>query len=378
MRLNDSYIQQQQLFTLVNPERPTCCEAVSRDKGKDTIGDNEGSASECLSMETPWNVDTICNQATGQPQCQVPSFHQTPNTHAPTTTASSGNVTKRGIHEETSCTSTVEDTEMEEFYASLDTADSLAVSPFCDTKVFPELAKTRPSEETRKALQTLQHFFSEEFSISLHHGHQGTMKTALDHLSKLSAYDGVPEEIMSLILQVSREFSCWSRNYNEARNKIKLTNAKIVKVDELEERLGVNKKNFDQLIFAEKELLYQLAYLEERKMELEDQINDIKDSIFESLSAKDLVGKRKREIFDTAKTLKAQRDELRRQLPYLGDERENATQIREKIRAEWYELGEQFNKSMNEFLGLCRVRCIWVLPNTTPTPRTIVIGSKET
>ena len=57
--------------------------------------------------------------------------------------------------------------------------------------------------------------------------------------------------------------------------------------------------------------------------------------------------KRKREVFEEAKILKVQRDELREQVPHLRNELEVAKKNQAHIRAEWSKLGEKFNKSLN-------------------------------
>ena len=58
----------------------------------------------------------------------------------------------------------------------------------------------------------------------------------------------------------------------------------------------------------ENELCSELAYLEQRKKELEEQINAVKSNISASQAARNMASQRKREIFGEAKILKAQRD----------------------------------------------------------------------
>ncbi|KAI4347380.1 hypothetical protein L6164_008196 [Bauhinia variegata] len=116
-------------------------------------------------------------------------------------------------------------------------------------------------------------------------------------------------------------------------------------IDKLEEGLGANKNQFKEVVSLEDELSNQLAYLEERKKELEEQIVTIKTNISVFPSAKNSAAKRKREIFEEGKMLKAQRVELKEQAMNLGDEWESAKKIQADIRAEWSKLGEKFNKS---------------------------------
>ncbi|CAK8532334.1 unnamed protein product [Lathyrus sativus] len=250
-----------------------------------------------------------------------------------------------------------DDVEMKAFYASLDVESSFK-SPSQDTTVITESSNTTmPSEETSKALKTLQDLLSKDFSVLLQTKQCGAMKSTLEYLSKMSSVNGISAEMKLLILEVSREFTRWSCDYNNASKKIESASSNITKADKLEESLEANKNEFKEVLSLENELCNQLATLEQRKKELEDQINAIKGNISVFQSAKFKAMKRKREVFEEAKTLKVQRDELREQVPQLKDEREMAKKVQENIQVEWLKLGEKFNKSLNgvnsEYIQVC-------------------------
>lgn len=241
---------------------------------------------------------------------------------------------------------TLDDGEMRAFYASLD-AETSDVSPAQDTRVGTELPKTAPCEKTEKAFKTLQDFLSKDFSVLLQPGQCSTMKSTIEYLSNLSEDDGISVEMRLLILEVSREFTRWNLDYNDAGRKIESASTNLLKADKLEEGLEANKNQFKEVTSLENELSNQLANLEEKKMELEEQINAIKANICVFQSAKNTASKRKREIFEEAKSLKAQRDELKEQAPHLRDEWEFAKKTQANIRAEWSKLGEKFSRSLD-------------------------------
>jgi hypothetical protein len=240
----------------------------------------------------------------------------------------------------------LDDVEMKAFYASLDVKTSFKSSSQ-DTTDIAESSNNIPCEEFSNALKTLQDLLSKDFSVLLQTGHCGTMKSTIEYLSKMSATNGISAELRLLISEVSREFTRWSCDYSDASKKIESASSNIIKADKLEESLEGNKKEFNDVLSLENDLYNQLATLDQRKKELEEQINAIKANISVFHSAKVTATKRKREVFEEAKTLKAERDELREQVPHLKEEREVAKKIQENIQAEWLKLGEKINKSLN-------------------------------
>ncbi|KAK7314799.1 hypothetical protein VNO77_33327 [Canavalia gladiata] len=345
---------------IICPKRPKPMDIITQDS----------MASVCLrgpssAKESGLNTVLMVRPLKVEPESQVPSFSHTPNVRATTAIATIENPSPiQELHAKTSSSLllssiespknqgelTLDDVEMKAFYASLD-AETSVMSPSRDTAVITELSNTTPCEETKKALKTLQDLLSKDFSDLLHTGQSCTIKSAIEYLSKLSADDGLSAELKLLILEVSREFTRWSCDYNDATRKIESASSNILKADKLEESLEANKNEFKEVLSLENELNNQLSCLEQRKKELEEQINAIKANISVFRSAKTTSTKRKREVFEEAKTLKAQRDELREQVPHLRDEWEGAKKLQANIRAEWSKLGEKFNKSLNVMNG---------------------------
>ncbi|CAJ2638731.1 unnamed protein product [Trifolium pratense] len=235
-----------------------------------------------------------------------------------------------------------DDEDMEAFYAILD-AETSVLSLTNDKKVVSESSKrVIPSEETKKALKTLQDFLTKDFSVLLRPNEYNIMESTLDYLTHLPSEDGISVEIRSLVKEVSRQFTCWSYDYTHEGEKIEVTKAKLLKSDELEEGLEANKTLFREVKHLENELCNELEYLEERKKMLEEQINAVRANISASQVAKNIASHTKREIFENAKILKVQRDELREQVHCLRDEHELAKKIQANIRDEWSKLGEKF------------------------------------
>ncbi|TKY44956.1 nuclear mitotic apparatus protein 1 [Spatholobus suberectus] len=342
---------------IICPKRPKPLDIITQDS----------MASVCLrgpssAKESGLNTVLMVRPLKVEPESQVPSYSQTSIIRAPTVVASIENAPSpiQELHPKPSSSLllpsiespknqgelTLDDVEMKAFYASLD-AETSVMSPSQATTVITELSNTTPCEETKKALKTLQDLLSKDFSDLLHAGQSGTIKSAIEYLSKLSADDGISAEMRLLILEVSREFTRWSCDYNDASRKIESASTNILKADKLEESLEANKNEFKEVLSLENELSNQLSCLEKRKKELEEQINAIKANISVFQSAKIASTKRKREVFEEAKTLKAQRDELREQVPHLRDELEVAKKNQAHVRAEWSKLGEKFIKSLN-------------------------------
>ena len=292
----------------------------------------------CFLVASGSNILVSDHTLKAQPQTQVTSFIQRPQNNnsstmvLPTTVDFFANQTRL----------TIDDGDMEAFYAVLDDEISV-VSLTNDSIVVSELANKRPSEETKKALKTLQDYVTKDFSALLGPNEYSTMKDTLEYLTNLPAEDAISVEIRSLIIQVSRQFTHWSKDYTCENKKIESTTAKLLKADELEKGLEANKTHFKEVVCMENDLCNELVYLEERKRELEEQINAVKANIYASEAAKNMATERKREIFGEAKILKAQRDELREQVPHLRDEQELAKKIQSNIRDEWSKLGEKFS-----------------------------------
>ena len=95
---------------------------------------------------------------------------------------------------------------------------------------------------------------TKDFSVLLGPSEYSTMKDTLDYLTNLPAEDGISVEIRSLVIQVSRQFTHWSKDYTYESKKLESTTAKLLKADELEEGLEANKTHFKEVMCLENEL----------------------------------------------------------------------------------------------------------------------------
>ncbi|XP_027358981.1 uncharacterized protein LOC113867733 [Abrus precatorius] len=345
---------------IICPKRPKPMDIVTRDSMASVYFRGPSRV-----KESGLNTALMVRPLKVEPESQVTIFSPSPNMRASTAIASieSAPSPVEELHPKPSSSIllssiespknqggelTLDDVEMKAFYASLD-AETSVMSPSQDTPVITELSSnTTPCEETKKALKTLEDLLSKDFSVLLQSGQSCTIKSTIEYLSKLSADDGISAEMRLLILEVSREFTRRSCDYNDASRKIESASTNISRADKLEESLEANKNEFKEVSSLENELSNQLSCLEQRKKELEEQINAIKANISVFQSAKIASTKRKREVFEEAKTLKAQRDDLREQVPHLRVDWEAAKKIQANIRVEWSKLGEKFNKILNE------------------------------
>ncbi|XP_019436813.1 PREDICTED: uncharacterized protein LOC109343119 [Lupinus angustifolius] len=241
----------------------------------------------------------------------------------------------------------LKDDNMEAFYAALH-AETLALSSLTssDTEADSTLAYPRINEETKKALEILKQFLSKQFCQLLDQGSYTSMKTTLEYLCTLSADDDsdVSLALKSLIQQFSTEVTQWSYDYLDANMKLESSTTFLVKLETLEEGLITNKNQFSEVVSIENELCSKLVYLEERKKELEEQINGVKANISISALARDNVLRKKRETYEEAMMMKIQRDELRKQRPRLRAEQESAKATKGNIEDEWLKIRDKFDR----------------------------------
>ncbi|KAK7314798.1 hypothetical protein VNO77_33326 [Canavalia gladiata] len=242
------------------------------------------------------------------------------------------------------------DDNMEAFYAALH-AEAYASSPSTlgGTRNDLKLAYPKMSEETKKTLEILKELLSKQFCQILDQASCTSLKTTLEYLCTLFPDEGVSLNLKSLILQLSADFSQWSWDYIDASMKLKSSTAGLSKLVILEEGLIANKNQFGEFLSMENELYSQLAYLEERMKELEEQINNIKANISIAAVARDTALKKKRETFEEGRMLKAQRDKLRKQKLRLRAEEESAKATKANIEDEWSKIREKFDKILNAF-----------------------------
>lgn len=115
----------------------------------------------------------------------------------------------------------------------------------------------------------------------------------------------------------------------------------LSKARKLKHDLQANAEEFREMDMVERCLCDQLASLEEKKRELEEKINAVKSEIADFTSQKDMVAKRKRELFNKGIVMTDERDDLGNQVPGLKAEQEWAKTIQANIEEEWSKLGEK-------------------------------------
>ncbi|KAI4351989.1 hypothetical protein L6164_006284 [Bauhinia variegata] len=238
------------------------------------------------------------------------------------------------------------DNNMEAFYTALQTETS-SLLPLKDTRDNTKLANSFTKEETNEALKILQGFLSKQFFHLLQPGSSTSLKTSIEYICSSSADDEISLGLKSFILQLSRDYTHWRGDYVDASLKLESTTADLSKLDRVEDSLQANMNQFSEFASMENELQGELTFLEERKKELEEQINALKASISMSAFAKEASFRNKRETFDKGRILKAERDELRKQRPRLRAEQESAIATQTNIEAEWSRLREQFDRILN-------------------------------
>lgn len=242
--------------------------------------------------------------------------------------------------------STTNEDNMESFYASLEAETN---SPLHVQYNQPnnETVRIRPSEETVKTLQILEDLVTKKFSLLLHPGRSGLMKDILKYLLTLTPDEGLSLKTKSVILQLSHSFAQWSLDYKNAIFKLESATINLTKAEKVKDYLEANVKDFREMDMVEKCLSNQLASLQEEKRELEEKINAIKSEIADFTAQREMVEKRKTELFCKGKEMRVERDDLRNQVPRLKAEKELAKITQDNIEEEWSKLGEQFIGSTN-------------------------------
>lgn len=235
---------------------------------------------------------------------------------------------------------------MDAFYASL-AAEAVALSYPQDTQTNTESINTEPSEETQKALGILRDLLGKRFSLLLEPKRSKLMEDILEYLVSLAPEDGISLKAKTAILQISRGFTQWGLDYNDASLKLESASAEISRVDELKEGLEANVREFREAEDLENVIWSRLDYLEERKKQLEEEIKAVKAEIADFSSAREDVAKRKRQVFENGRMLKAQRDDLRNKVPRLRAEQEWAKITQAYIEDEWSKIGQQFLQSFS-------------------------------
>jgi seryl-tRNA synthetase len=89
-------------------------------------------------------------------------------------------------------------------------------------------------------------------------------------------------------------------------------------------------------------LCNKLVSLQERKRKLEEEIKMVNVEIANSTKEIDRVGKKKTELYQKGRELKAKRDDLMINVPRLKAEQDLANKTRDNIEVEWFKLQQQF------------------------------------
>ncbi|KAL1356255.1 hypothetical protein HN51_008265 [Arachis hypogaea] len=236
--------------------------------------------------------------------------------------------------------SSVNEDNMETFYASLEAETDSESYPHGNQANIVSVI-TRPSEETKKELQFLRDLVTKKFSLLLHPGRSGLLKDKLKYLLTLPPEEGVSLRTNLLLSQLSTSFAQWSVDYNIASVKLESADKELLRAEKVREELKGNKEEYKGVKMVEDTLRDQLESLEEKKRELEVQINAIKTEIADLSAESNIAAKRKREVFEIAKILRSERDGLRNQVPRLKAEKEWAKVTQVNIEAEWSLLAEQ-------------------------------------
>ncbi|KAI4357639.1 hypothetical protein L6164_001576 [Bauhinia variegata] len=226
------------------------------------------------------------------------------------------------------------------FYASIGTNSSAL--PLGEKN--SESLNIKPSEKTQKALQSLQNLFSNKFSLLLHPGRSVFMKDTLHYLLNLSPEDGISPSMKMVILQVLRSFSKWSLDYWYAIPKLELSAENLSNLENIEKDLEDNIKEFKDVARLEDCLRSKFVSLEERKRELEKQINAVNNEIAACKSERGRVAERKKEVFEKGRKINAQKEDLRNRVPQLRAEQEWAKTTQACIESEWLNLVQQFQQ----------------------------------
>lgn len=238
--------------------------------------------------------------------------------------------------------SSINEDNMEAFYAFVEAETNSQPYPQNTVSV-----RTRPSEATQKVLRMLRDFVTKKFSLLLQPGLSGLMKDVLKYLLSLPPDEGVSLRTNSIILQLSCSFAQWSLDYDKASLKLESAATNLSKADKVKTELEANVKEFREVEMMEKSLCDQLACLQERKRVLEEQLIAIKAEIADFETKRDTVVKRKIQVFDNGRLLKAEKGDFMNQMPRLKAKKEFTKIIQANIEAEWSKLGEQFIGSVS-------------------------------
>ena len=165
-------------------------------------------------------------------------------------------------------------------YASVE-SEATDLLLLIDSKTNNKSVNSNLSYEAMKALQILKHYVTKRFSFLLDPGRSRFLKIILDYLLSLSEDDGISVRMRTVLLQLSRSFTLWSRDYDAASIRLALTTADLLKVENLQVDIEANVKKVEEVDSLKDELCRQLTSLQERKRQLEEHIHTITEEITE-------------------------------------------------------------------------------------------------
>jgi predicted nucleic acid-binding Zn-ribbon protein len=221
---------------------------------------------------------------------------------------------------------------MKEFYASLESSETTSL-----LHVF-----YKPSEKTKKAIHILQELFSKKFSLLYHPGRSMEIKDTLRYLLTLPKNEGFCMTTKSEIQKLLQCFEQWSLEYHNASGLSTTAKIELSKASQVMNDLEANVQEFHEMDKEDISLCNKLVSLQERKRKLEEEIKMVNVEIANSTKEIDRVGKKKTELYQKGRELKAKRDDLMINVPRLKAEQDLANKTRDNIEVEWFKLQQQF------------------------------------
>jgi hypothetical protein len=227
-------------------------------------------------------------------------------------------------------------TDMKAFYASLESSDTSSSSL---------VSLKHTGEKTKKAIHTLQYLLSKEISFLSQPIHSTALKNALEHLLTLPENEGLPMAAKSEIQILQQRFEQWSSEYHYASSLSATAEAKLSKASEVKNDLQANVEEFKKLNERENNVFLHLDHWQNRKRKLEQKLKLTNVEIKRYKKREVEVVKKKIEIFDKGRILKADWDDMVNHAPEVKVEQELANQAQDNIEVEWLKLRQQFTRS---------------------------------
>ncbi|CAL5184923.1 unnamed protein product [Lathyrus oleraceus] len=222
---------------------------------------------------------------------------------------------------------------MNAFYASVESFETTSPShpvPF------------RPSENIKKAIQVLQDLFTKDFSLLLHPGRSIEIKDILKYLLTLPQNEEFCAATKIEIQKMLRCFERWSLEHHNASGLSANAKKELSKASKVMNDFEANVKEFHEMDKEEMCLCNKLVILEERKRQLEEEIKIVNVEIEKSKTQRDEVGRRKIELYEKGREVKAKRDDFMINVPRLKTEQQLGVITRTNIEAEWVKLRQKF------------------------------------